>query len=57
MQQQVNMLQYVADNRERYLEDLMQLIQKVFRRIPNLQARCGKEVKQMEELQDQRKKL
>jgi len=50
-------LQYVADYRERYLEDCVQTVQRVFRRVPNLQTRCGKEVQHLEEIQEQRKKL
>ena len=52
LQQSLNLLQYVADHRERYLEDCIQTVQKVFRRVPNLQQRCGKEVKHLEEIQD-----
>ena len=50
LQQQVNVLQYVADHRDKYLEDSLQLLQKVMRRLPSPQTRFAKESKQMEEL-------
>ena len=57
LQQQLNVMQFVADSRERYLDDAISTAQKVIRRLPSAVQRNQKESQRIEEIQEQRKKL
>jgi len=57
LQQQVNIMQYVADTREKFLNDYNQTVAKLFRRVPQFQQRCSKEIKHIEEIEEQRVRL
>ena len=51
-------MQYVADSRERYLDDFNQTVAKLVKRLPNqMVQKCARELKHFEEIQEQRKQL
>ena len=52
LQQNLNVMQYVADCRERYLDDAIQTVQKILRRIPQSQQRYAKEVQHIADIQE-----
>ena len=54
LQQQLTVMTYVADCRDRYLDDAIQTVQKIVRRIPsNQQSRHSKEMQHIEEICEQ----
>lgn len=58
LQEQVNLLNYVADHRDKFLDDAITTFKKVTRRLPNaVLQKCAREVQHIEEIQDQRKQL